>query len=111
MFSKPKYKSKSKTKRNPMPTENSICEKCWEEGKITPYAETHEIFYGTGQRQLSIEYGIQALLCAEHHRGPNGPHHNRERDLELKRRGQKSFEQWHGHEKFMELFGRNYLDD
>lgn len=105
MYPKPK-KRKKRAKNNPVPTFGARCEVCG-----NPYAETHEIFYGTGQRQLSIKYGIQALLCAEHHRGANGPHHNRERDLELKRRGQRDFEQWHGHEKFMELFGRNYLED
>lgn len=105
MYPKPPKKTKKYTKRNPVPNENSKCEVCG-----VGYAETHEIFFNPGKRQLSIKYGLQASLCAEHHRGPTGPHHNRERDLELKRRGQRNFEQWHGHEKFMELFGRNYLD-
>lgn len=104
MYPKPKCRKKPRAKNNLKPTENSLCEVC-----CTPYAETHEVFYGTGQRQLSIRYGLQAILCAEHHRGSNGPHHNRERDLELKKREQKRFERLHGHEKFMKLFGRNYL--
>lgn len=104
MYPKPPKKPKKRAKNNPRPTENSKCEVC-----SNSFAETHEIFYGP-LRQLSIKYGLQALLCAEHHRGPTGPHHNRERDLELKRRGQKQFEQWHGREAFLRIFGRNYLD-
>jgi hypothetical protein len=103
MYPKPKHRKKLRAKNNPKPTENSVCEVC---GKT--YAETHEIFFGP-LRQLSIKYGIQALLCAEHHRGPYGPHQNKQRDIELKQRGQMFFEQYYGHEKFMELFGRNYL--
>ncbi len=103
MYPKPKKRRKLRAKNNPKPTENSICEVC---GKT--YAETHEIFFGK-HRQLSIKYHIQALLCAEHHRGPFGPHLCKQRDLELKRRGQKFFEQYFGHDEFMRLFGRNYL--
>ncbi len=102
MYPKPKIK-KHRAKNNPKPTANSICEVC---GK--PYSETHEIFFGI-HRQLSIQYGLQVCLCLEHHRGPNGPHHNRDRDLELKQRGQRFFEHCHGRQRFMELFGRNYL--
>ncbi len=106
MYPKPPKKTKKYTKRNPVPTENSKCEVCG-----AGYAETHEIFYGPGNRKLSIKYGLQALLCAEHHRGMEGPHNNRKRDLELKRREQRAFEQWHGRSEFLRIFGRNYLDD
>jgi hypothetical protein len=102
MYPKPKIK-KLRAKNNPKPTFETKCEVC---GK--PYAETHEIFYGQ-HRQLSIKYGIQALLCPEHHRGPTGPHMNRERNLELKQRGQTWFERMYGHEKWMQEFGRDYL--
>lgn len=34
---------------------------------------------------------------------------NRERDLLLKKYAQKIFEEEYGHEKFMEVFKRNYL--
>jgi hypothetical protein len=102
MFPKPKIK-KHKAKNNPRPTENSICEVC---GK--PYAETHEMFFGA-HRQLSIKHGLQVLLCAEHHRGPAGPHQNTARNLELKQQGQKWFERLHGHDEFMRIFGRNFL--
>lgn len=102
MFPKPKVK-KHHAINNPKPTFDSKCEVCG-----IGYAETHEIFFGP-LRQLSIKYGIQALLCGEHHRGTFGPHQNKQRDLELKKRGQQYFERLHGHEEYMQIFGRNYL--
>lgn len=100
---KPKL-CKHRAKNNPRPTASRICAVC---GR--PYAERHEIFFGTGQRQLSIKYGLQIDLCAEHHRGADGPHHNREINLKYKREAQTKFEAKYGHEKFIEVFGRNYL--
>jgi hypothetical protein len=44
-----------------------------------------------------------------HNEPPNGVHHNRERDLSLKREFQKRFEDEYDHETFMRVFGRNYL--
>lgn len=105
MYPKPKYKRRvPKARNNPKPTENSICEVC-ERG----FAETHEIFFGK-HRQLSIKYGLQALLCHEHHQGPTGPHQCIERNLELKRRAQALFERMYGHERWMQEFGRDYLE-
>lgn len=101
-LTKPKLK-KRHSKNNPAPTFDSKCEVC-----SRPYAETHEIFYGP-LRQLSIKYGLQVLLCPEHHRGKYGPHNNRWRDIELKQRGQQWFERLYGHEEWMKVMGRNYL--
>jgi len=100
---KPKIK-KHRARNNPRPTADRICKVC---GR--PYAERHEVFFGTGQRQLSIKYKLQIDLCAEHHRGPNGPHFNREVDLKYKREFQMKFEQEYSREEFIRLFGRNYL--
>lgn len=53
---------------------------------------------------------MQVYLCANHHNmSANGVHMNRERDLLLKKYAQKIFEEEYGHEKFMEVFKRNYL--
>jgi hypothetical protein len=92
-----------KAKNNPKPTADSICSVCEK-----PFAETHEIFFGP-HRQLSIKHGIQVHLCAEHHRGPSGPHQNAQRNLQLKQQGQAWFERLYGHDEFMRIFGRNYL--
>ena len=94
-----------KKKPNPLPTINDICVICGE-----PYAELHEVFYGNPNSALSQKWGMQVRLCGEHHRGhKEGVHHNIEFDLALKVRYQKRFETEYGHDKFMKVFGRNYL--
>ena len=95
-----------KAKNNPKPT---IDDACTYPGCNRRYSHLHEVFGGNGRRQISIRHGLQVRLCQEHHQGPLGPHLNREYDLELKRKAQAKFEGLHGREKFMRLFGRNYL--
>lgn len=41
--------------------------------------------------------------------GKDAVHRDNDVDLALKKIGQKSFEQIYSHEKFMEVFGKNYL--
>lgn len=101
----PKPKTKKKRARNnPRLAADRICAVC---GR--PYAERHEIFFGTGQRQLSIKYGLQIDLCYEHHRGMTGPHRNRAVDLKYKRAAQAKFEESHSREEFRRLFVKSYL--
>ena len=58
----------------------------------------------------SERFGMVADLCHYcHNEPPNGVHHNRENDLRLKREYQAIFEAQHGHDAFMQVFGRNYL--
>lgn len=99
---KPKL-HKHRARNNPRPTADRVCREC---GQI--FAERHECFYGP-LRQLSIQYGLQVDLCHEHHRGDNGPHHNRMVNLQYKREAQARFEQEHGHEEFMRIFLKSYL--
>lgn len=58
---------------------------------------------------ISDRYGMVAHLCYECHEGPNGVHHNRELDLELKEKYQAIFEETHSREEFRAAFGRSYL--
>ena len=73
--------------------------------------EDHHIFFGTGKRKLSEEYGLKVWLCPTHHRLTNGVHgkNGHKLDMELKQLGQKAFEWKHTREEFIEKFGRNYL--
>ncbi|AGW43709.1 hypothetical protein phiLdb_00032 [Lactobacillus phage phiLdb] len=41
----------------------------------------------------------------------DGVHFNHELDLSLKKYVQTKFEEKYSHEKYMEIFGRNWLDD
>lgn len=85
---------------------------CWSCGKTAGPFEEHHIFFGP-YRSQSERFGLKVLLCPECHRSqPGGVHGgNRELDLRLKRMAQKRFEEMFGHELFMKIFGRNWLDE
>lgn len=94
-----------KKKPNPIPTADDLCEEC---GKA--FACTHEVFFGNPDAALSQIWGMTRKLCQYDHQDHKaGVHHNRKFDLRLKKEYQKRFEDLHGHEKFMEVFKRNYL--
>ena len=74
------------------------------------YREEHHIMHGTANRRLSEHYGLKVYLCTYHHRnGPESAHRCHQTDILLKQAAQRAFEQKHSHEKWMEVFGRNYL--
>lgn len=103
-FPKPKTKKQRKAKRNPRPTDQDRCEIC---GK--PYAELHEVFGGKN-RQASIKYNMQIRLCEQHHRtGKNAIHRSKEFRERVQAEYQKRFEKKYSREKFMRVFGRNYI--
>jgi hypothetical protein len=71
--------------------------------------EDHHVYFGS-LRSVSERNGLKVFLCPYHHRDQkHGAHGNREVDLFLKREVQKAFEEKYGHNRFMELIGRNYL--
>ena len=72
----------------------------------------HHIYEEYGRRRQSEAIGAKVWLCAKHHNMSDyGIHFNKEEDMELKRACQRKFEETHTREEFMELIGRNYLDD
>jgi len=92
-------------KPNPKPTIDDLCAIC-----ETPYAHTHEVFFGNPNAALSQKHGMTIRLCQKHHQDhKEGVHHNREFDLELKRKYQAIFEETHTREEFESIFKRNYL--
>lgn len=71
----------------------------------------HHVFYGTANRKLSEKYGLTIWLCPEHHNmSDKGIHFNKPLDLQIKQIAQREFEDTYGHEEFMRIFGRNYID-
>ena len=70
--------------------------------------ELHHIFMASN-RDKSEEDGLTVWLCAKHHRGDDGPHHNRKFDLNLKEIGQEKYEETHTREEFLQRYGRSYL--
>lgn len=76
------------------------------------YCHRHEVVFGFGRRQKSINDGLVVFLTPEMHNGSNqGVHYNREFDLYLKRIGQQAWMDYYGKttEDFIKEYGRNYL--
>lgn len=72
---------------------------------------THEIFFGSADRKKSIKYGLYVRLCGYHHNQSNeGVHYNKKLNYFFKRLGQIKFEKKYGHDEFMKVFGKNYLE-
>ena len=76
----------------------------------TDNLDTHHVFFGAN-RKWSEKYGLTVKLCHNscHIFGKNAAHKNKQTDAMLKDMAQRKFEQMYSHEKFMEVFGRNYL--
>ena len=70
----------------------------------------HHMMHGTANRRLAEQWGLWCYLCAEHHTdGSEAVHKNKAEDFFLKQVAQGRFERLYGHEKWMEIFGKNYL--
>ena len=62
-FPKPDNKKKKKKCNGYKEKKKRICAYCGE-----PFAERHELFGGTANRQISIDNGFQIDVCRYHHR-------------------------------------------
>lgn len=82
---------------------------CWVCG-TTQNIHKHHIFGGPN-RKISEKHGMTVNLCMEHHTGNCGVHFNKTLDLQLKQMAQKNFETLFGHDEFMKVIRRNYLDE
>ena len=75
-----------------------------------PALQEHHAMPGTANRKLSEHYGLKVYLCLRHHtEGPDAVHNNIHNQRLIQRKAQEVFEQKYSHEKWMEVFGRNYL--
>lgn len=87
----------------------------------TTGAERHEVFYGTGQRQISIEYGFQVDLSSElHSEIHRETEWGNQEDTLWKQAYQTvymdcmeadGFDREQALSAWMHLIGRNYLED
>lgn len=78
----------------------------------TEYNVRHEVFYGTSNRQKSIEDGLIIFLPPHLHNMSNkGIHFDNEFNKSVKRLGQKAYMHHYNKtiEEFIERYGRNYL--
>ena len=72
-----------------------------------PLVDMHEI-YGAGNRKASMRNGFCVPLCRHHHMQVTC---NNTMNRELKQVCQKKFEETHTREEFMQIIGKNYLED
>ncbi len=66
--------------------------------------------YGGSRRPASDKWGCWVYLTADVHTiGAGSVHNNTELSDQLKQTCQRRFEELYGHDKFMQVFGKNYL--
>lgn len=84
-----------------MPFDREVCIECGARG-----THTHHALYGR-HRKNAEAYGLKVRLCWRCHQRL----HDKDTALALKyqRMAQQCFEEKYGHDKFMEVFGKNYL--
>ena len=70
--------------------------------------ELHEIFFGSGRRDLSKEFGLVVPLCDQCHRGTKGVHgkNGHELDMQLKAIGEAAFDNHYPELNFIKIFGK-----
>lgn len=86
-----------------------LCMKLRRDYSIRTGLQEHHVMSGTANRKLSEEYGLKVYLCLEHHTaGPEAVHNNAGNRKMLMKEAQSIFEKKYSHEKWMEIFGRNY---
>ena len=75
--------------------------------------EDHHIFFGEKNRRWSEKYGLKVWLCPYDHRDyKNGVHGQAGwKRKQLEQTGQRTFEKLYDHQKFIQVFGKNYLDE
>ena len=72
--------------------------------------QEHHAMPGTANRRLSERYGLKVYLCMEHHTaGPQALHNNIKLRRLLQANAQIAFEKKYSHEKWMEVFRRNFI--
>lgn len=71
-----------------------------------PITEEHHLIFGKN-RQNAEDWGLTIRLCPDCHKRL----HDRDEQMAMRYRkmGQVAFEYKYGHEKYMEIFGRNYI--
>lgn len=77
------------------------CYLCGQTGTL----HRHHCLHGS-RRKAADKYDLTVYLCPECH---TRLHDHGEKDLYLKQLAQAHFEDRFGHERYMEVFGKNYL--
>lgn len=84
------------------------CRECYITG-ATQGLHKHHIYFGS-RRKASDRWGCWVWLSADwHNLSDYGVHFNKDLDTRLKQACQERFETLYGNDKFIEVFGKNYI--
>ena len=73
--------------------------------------QEHHVMFGSGQRELSEEYGLTVQLCLEHHKDGQEAAHNNQAIRELLcRDAQEAFMMEYPNLNWMQIFKKNYSE-
>lgn len=87
-----------------------LCMKLHGDDRIKTVQEHHA--FGGPRRNASEAAGLKVYLCLEHHEyGPEAVHTNHDMMLLIQRDCQQKYEETHSRQQFMQLMGKNYLED
>ena len=78
--------------------------------RTTAGLEKHHVYAG-GRRKAADKWGCWVWLCNAHHTGRFGVQYDARTSRRLKAECQRAFEALYGHERFLEVFGKNYVED
>ena len=88
-----------------------LCRKLDHNEQIRKNLETNHIFGGPN-RTISETNGFKVKLCPEHHRtGPKAVHRNMESMRLIQKDAQREYEKNHTRQQFLDLIGRNYMEE
>lgn len=104
---------RKKHKQSILHGKDGTCYLCMKLNDDYSYKQLHEHhIFGGPNRKASEAEGLKVYLCLEHHvLGQNAVHNNQKNMRLLQQDGQRVYEQEHTRAQFMELFGRNYLEE
>ena len=86
---------------------NKLC--CYVCG-TTQNLHRHHCMFGTANHRLADEDGLWIYLCAYHHTGDHGVHHDKNLNMRIKQDAQTAWEETYGdRQAFMRRYGKNYL--
>lgn len=115
MFPKTPTKKKRKVhKKSILHSKDGTCYLCiriHNDHRIHWTTHEHHI-YGGPNRPISEAKGFKVHLCLDHHEfGPEAVHNNIDNLRLLQQDAQREYEKTHTRQQFMQLIGRNYLEE
>ena len=113
----PKTKNRKKRKKHGksiLHCRDGTCYLCMKlDGNYGEQRTLHEHHvYGGALRAVSEREGFKVYLCLRHHiDGAEAVHNNQKNMRIIQRDCQREYEKTHTRQQFMDLIGRNYLED